>query len=1852
MQCLFSSYNKDAGWIWNKWSLFSNNNSNYSYDPEKIRGLRNDFNELGYGVEGFKNKTKMSDEVFEKYLKTVDPHNASLSGFQIWLNSTGTGIDSVAKKTKLLTIGMTALSTVLNFVATAAIITAISKAGKAISDYIHRNEIAIDKAKDAQDEIEEINSSYEAQKKVVEECASAYDKLSKGVDSSTNKNISLSTEDYNKYLAVNKEIAEAFPSLIQGFDDQGNAILGIGTSSSTAREELDKLLQKSKETAEFKISDQLPTLFAGVGAKAEEASKKISSYNEIVSDSSDAIENIKTWNKDLDDIGKDNSLLLLDMDKSGAAEYANAIDDILKKLNVSDLSAYQQSDYDSRQISFNLASLTDEQLEDFKTRMQSDSDEISDIIEGFTDTVGTAETRSATELEDVAMEWQDLIPTIISGTHAKSTYKQLSEEEQALVDEFIQSISPEEIINIRNDYGDDISAYIREQVIKPIKNATPEVKSAFKELFEFNIGESGLSPEDVEYYLGYYEDVIAAALKKTPSQIKKMFGTQQYHDLYKFFEDAVDNASSKFGVSKDKVENVLKRDLRITSSEEIRQWNAITEEVESLTEAVKKYSEAKNTVFESPETTSYKDTLSKLDGMNETFSKLKSFYEKFKSPDEKIELADLSGLKEAFKIVDGVDHYVESIERARGNSEKTQSSINSLTSAYIEQSKILDIVNGSNAALIQTTLEEWGITNADTLVQQALSENLANAAAQRWLAANASINLSDATTEEVQSLINEGVEAGIAEGALIKLVAGKIAANNTAIVTDGDIMNLRALAIQAGATKEAINGIKTTTGADGIAGSTGPGKGRWYSNHPEKIKEDWLNLINESVDSNLGGGTRQNSSYGPSVSSEGGSGSGSGSDSTEKEFNWIERRRKMLQEEYSRLDKQAGNSFLTYLGISDSDITEAKNLVSTVASAIGNNFSAVSAVLQDSGSSGADGIDQVLQAIQEYETVRRSSFTQSVSPEEIFDDLGRLSSMADTAGLSLEEFIDLIQNGGNESRESALAAKIALGEKQLETYSEDVDAFAAKYQDALNQLPDNIREDIKNKVEHGWKDVELFSGDEADAIQKVIDAQEDLTEAQDVYYDKVMEQQSDIQELYENRIAALEAENDKLSHSNTLIEKQIEYMEASGQIVSAESYEAMIDNMEKQQAVIEKQIKVKKAELKALLESDEQFKDSEAYDSLLKSIDSLEEAYADLDIEIENTNNDLLKKPIENMSIIIGMYGDITTAIQNWGAEMQAAGQKVDADYYQALIGNGRTMISQYKEQADLISDIMDEFEVGSSQWNDLYNQLNSVNGEMSSLVQNMHEWNQELLQLPLTSINEQVEQLQQAKQGFENLQNDYDSVISTVTTAIDRQKEKLADENEEQNDLLQAQIDAAQERYDLLQDQNEQLDLQRRYEQALYDLQEANTQKTERVIRNGEITYEQNADNLRNAQESLQDALEALNEYDLQKYIDDLNDQLDDINDQYEDQIEALDKMAEKWKKIKEDSEYYYNSMLAAQYIGENWEGKILTGNDNDIYSAFKKDYDENAAIIDKYDKQITATENIYSLLQNYISSYQSGSLSYEQTMMGVQTLLSQMNQEMSSGQNVQNILGYLGAVNQTNADANAVLTGIQSALDESSDQMISNLEQYNDNLSLIADCMTSWETVVDNTNKMVNLLEEVRDNLEDALEEARDRDDDDDDGGSSGHWLSGDSGNGPGVHAKGILAGKIGGDANAEKDKMLKYLATHELESGQVPIIADKGEYVINPEQQDNLLANALRPGFVLEDVMKNLQNIDFYPGSNLQLPRYKMPNIAQKSTGDIIVNYTGDIKLTDVRDVDGFARAMASQFKGLMRQELGKR
>ncbi len=402
---------------------------------------------------------------------------------------------------------------------------------------------------------------------------------------------------------------------------------------------------------------------------------------------------------------------------------------------------------------------------------------------------------------------------------------------------------------------------------------------------------------------------------------------------------------------------------------------------------------------------------------------------------------------------------------------------------------------------------------------------------------------------------------------------------------------------------------------------------------------------------------------------------------------------------------------------------------------------------------------------------------------------------------------------------------LELDKTLIDEYANAVNQYQQEYDKAVSK----ISAQNKAKIENGSMSVDTLSGTELENVQSAMDAydklastQKEQSEAQKIHLD-------DIKSKYDAVSKSIENENNKLKDSNSILESQMEYYKSAGMIVDASYYDRLIQNTSGLISNAKDTINNKRAELRDLLANGASISSQEYLDLKSEIADAESNVYA-LKRAQEEYNNKLLQMPIENMSIIVSMYQDIGNAISNWGDEVEASGRKLDADYYQSLISNGSTVINQLQKQSSLIKDVMDNYDVGSDNWNELYKQLQSVNSEMSSAIQNIRKFNEELLKMPLENIRGFSSELDKVINGLQEVQSEYDTVVSAVSGVIKNRISELEKQRDLTNETAQIEIDALNEKLKLLDKENEYNKLIFDLERKQFELERARNQNTNRV--------------------------------------------------------------------------------------------------------------------------------------------------------------------------------------------------------------------------------------------------------------------------------------------------------------------------------------------------------------------------------------------------------------------------------------
>ena len=305
---------------------------------EEILAIRDGANDLIDAYEGVDDVVKQTAKSLNENVTAQQLSNAAMaqSTASTQMNTTATTANTVAQKAWNVakSAGNVLLSAGVAIIGTMIATQLLSW----LNDVIHAEERLAEAANDAVTNMKDLNSTFEEHKKYVDKNIESYEELSKGVDELSNKNVSLSTDEYEKYLEINEQLVEMFPSLKTGIDDNGNSILNLGKNGRSAAEDLNELLEAERKLNDYKISKDAETIYADFQNQYDDYQKLREESDDTVSHLEDNLQKIENLQ------GKINiSDLIISgtSDNQADIEMYNAISEAYQRFNTEDMNKYR-----------------------------------------------------------------------------------------------------------------------------------------------------------------------------------------------------------------------------------------------------------------------------------------------------------------------------------------------------------------------------------------------------------------------------------------------------------------------------------------------------------------------------------------------------------------------------------------------------------------------------------------------------------------------------------------------------------------------------------------------------------------------------------------------------------------------------------------------------------------------------------------------------------------------------------------------------------------------------------------------------------------------------------------------------------------------------------------------------------------------------------------------------------------------------------------------------------------------------------------------------------------------------------------------------------------------------------------------------------------------------------------------------------------------------------------------------------------------------------------------------------------------------------------------------------------------
>lgn len=299
-----------------------------------------------------------------------------------------------------------------------------------------------------------------------------------------------------------------------------------------------------------------------------------------------------------------------------------------------------------------------------------------------------------------------------------------------------------------------------------------------------------------------------------------------------------------------------------------------------------------------------------------------------------------------------------------------------------------------------------------------------------------------------------------------------------------------------------------------------------------------------------------------------------------------------------------------------------------------------------------------------------------------------------------------------------------------------------------------------------------------------------------------------------------------------------------------------------------------KEEYKAEIDTLYQYEN--ALDNAKDEVDRLKDALGDTDSYEEQER--YIKQLIAALNNQIAKTQELKNAqsgqIQDYINQLRAQGFAID---YNAE--KNELYINNMQHLADFSGDTAKSIEKIIKKIQDLNSNNRTLDGSVRDLTGSVKDYYDQLADIPekkLEKFNDLMKEFQQSQ-------------LDTVQDQIDNLKREM--EKDPRLAALEKEIEALEKQNDTIDKQKEMEEKLLAVEEARQKLQNAMTQKTLQVYREGQgWVYEVDPDKVKEAQDELKDAQDALNEQIKDDKLDKLKEEQEAIKKSYQDQIDNLE--------------------------------------------------------------------------------------------------------------------------------------------------------------------------------------------------------------------------------------------------------------------------------------------------------------------------------------------------------------------------
>ena len=560
-------------------SIFQSSNSNSVISNEQVQILRNWNNAVKHGCTNqatFNSIIANADENTKMYFAGLNKGKGSIEGLK--------NAQNVAKNS---TIGLTIAETALNSVIGMGVGLFINLVVQGVNKLIHANEETIESAKKLRKEYEDFKSTNASNVSTLKGLEKEFKELSKGV-SQYGDNISLTTEQYERYKEIIQQIVGMSPSLAEGYDTENGYIV-----------DKNGLLERAVELQEIEYRNELrkitnlknlKTSMAGYIAEYKDAfeggfvTEDMSATSTIkATDFSNALYQAFNFSERY----------------NNGYDYEDLTREILESLGVDDIDKEMEKFFNENGY-YQPNWFFDEYVDEIANNIDAVTDSLSFENVGLDE--AEFENRILT-VKDCAQAYLDMKDSISMANESIQTdlryiaeyadgYDTLSSEQQKFVNEFLKSFNIDDITSRdwfgNLTYDEDKMKSIKRQINEFVEELSQDetTKEALADLYS-----SPTDAQSISEYVGQFRsalEIIKAYCEENGIEIPMAISDseQTVNDLEAQYQRAVDFSKDKFDGYDP---TTFFKEHSINTQEEIDKWSEIAQTANSAADAEKKY---------------------------------------------------------------------------------------------------------------------------------------------------------------------------------------------------------------------------------------------------------------------------------------------------------------------------------------------------------------------------------------------------------------------------------------------------------------------------------------------------------------------------------------------------------------------------------------------------------------------------------------------------------------------------------------------------------------------------------------------------------------------------------------------------------------------------------------------------------------------------------------------------------------------------------------------------------------------------------------------------------------------------------------------------------------------------------------------------------------------------------------------------------------------------------------------------------------------------------------------------------------------------------------------------------------